>query len=226
MGGGGEDYVRINFFSFYWTMSCSIFYLSCKHGNSCNKLHRVSQIFFFFQDCSPPHKSFLTWLSLTTWGGSQAFFPLKCTVILPHRGKESSFLKVYPSLASPQNAMLPFPTNPLPSICIQGFFPLQNAKSTQNASLQILIFPAIYIYLLFFFSFFFYYYFLWICFSFFFSPKTWNSSPKWKNYSPLFGANNRRIDTPGHWPTALLPVPLPTLYPHHNMMPLALPCTI
>ena len=31
---------------------------------------------------------------------------------------------------------------------------------------------------------------------FFFLSKTWNSSPKGKNYSPAFGANNRRIDAP------------------------------
>ena len=133
-----------------------------------------------------------TWLSLTTWGRSQAN-PFE----MHNYGKESCFfLKVHPSLASPQNAMLPFSTNPLPSICRQVFFPLQNAKPTWNASLQILIFHAIFIFLLFF-SFHFFSFSFWFFFSFFlFPPKTWNSSPKWKNYSPAFGVNNRRIDAP------------------------------
>ena len=64
-----------------------------------------------------PNTLMYMWLSLTTWGRSQAFF-----------------LKVHPFPASPQNAMLPFPTNPLPSICREGFFPLQNAKPHKSFS--------------------------------------------------------------------------------------------
>ena len=101
----------------------------------------------------PPHKSFLTWgriplntwLSLTTWGRSQAFF-----------------LVVHPSPASPPpkktNATLPFPTNPLPSICMEGSFPLQNAKPHKSSTVQILfyifIFHFIFIYLHYCFEFF------------------------------------------------------------------------
>ena len=81
------------------------------------------------------------WLSLTTWGRSQAFF-----------------LKVHPFAASPQNAMLPFSTNPLPSICREGFFPLFKMQNLTNPSLHILfyifIFHFIFIYLYYCFEFF------------------------------------------------------------------------
>ena len=91
-----------------------------------------------------------------------------------------------------------YPSPQILSLCRQGFFPLQNAKPSQNASLQIIIFQAIFIYLFIYFFFsFFHYHFLWIFFSFFlFHPQNWNSSPKWKNYSPAFEGNNRRIDAP------------------------------
>ena len=61
-----------------------------------------------------PNTLMYMWPSLTTWGRSQAFF-----------------LKVHPFPASPQNAMLPFPTNPLPSICREGFFPPSKCKTSQ-----------------------------------------------------------------------------------------------
>ena len=32
--------------AFYWTMSCPIFYFSGKHGDDCNKLNQVCQLFF------------------------------------------------------------------------------------------------------------------------------------------------------------------------------------
>ena len=104
------------------------------------------------------------------------------------RGRSRTvFLEVHPSPSfSPKCNLssLPFPTNPLPSICREGFFLLQNAKPPQ-------IFPYINIHFLFYF-----YLFTLLLWIFSFCSKTWNSSPNWKNYSPAFGANNRRIDAP------------------------------
>ena len=48
--GRGRIMVKLRTSAFCWTMSCSIFYFSGKHGDSCNKLHWVSQL-FFFQGC-------------------------------------------------------------------------------------------------------------------------------------------------------------------------------
>ena len=86
----------------------------------------------------------------------------------------------------------------------EGFFPIQNAKPLQTLPYKIFFSFSLYLD--------FHIIFLFICisflFSFFFSvllfpsnflfffPKSWNSSPKWKNYSPAFGANNRRTDAP------------------------------
>ena len=105
----------------------------------------------------PPNTLMYMWLSLTTWGRSQAFF-----------------LKVHPFPASPQNAMLPFPTNPLPSICREGFFPLQNAKPHKSFSTN----SFLYLYV----SFYFYLsiLLLWIFFSFFFSQKLEILPQSWK----------------------------------------------
>ena len=67
--------------------------------------------------------------------------------------------------------------------CPEGkILPPSKCKISTNPSLQI-IFCV--------FTFFFF-----IIIFFFFFPKTWNSSPKWKSYSPAFGGNNRRIDAP------------------------------
>ena len=59
---------------------------------------------------------------------------------------------MHPSPASPQNATLPFPTNPLPSVCREGFFPHQNAKPQQIlpykfffTSLLFMLFLSIYL---------------------------------------------------------------------------------
>ena len=56
-----------------------------------------------------------TWLSLTKWGRSQAFFPLKCTAILPHMGKESCFLPwsaSFPRFSPKCNATIPHKFSP------------------------------------------------------------------------------------------------------------------
>ena len=44
--GRGRIMISSRTCAFYWTMSCSIFYFSGKHGDSCNKLHQVYQLFF------------------------------------------------------------------------------------------------------------------------------------------------------------------------------------
>ena len=128
---------------------------------------------------SLPHKSFPTWGRIWTFfpkhmaflnhmgqDSSQAFFPWSAQLSFPTWGRSHAFfLEVHPSLASPQNAMLPSPPI-LSHLFRQGFFSLQNVKPTQNASLQILTFHGIFIFL--FFSFhFFHYYFLWFFFSVF-----------------------------------------------------------
>ena len=113
-------------------------------------------------------------------------------------GKESCFLLPRNASFSPKcNTTLPHKSSP--SICREGFSPSSKYKIPSNPSLQILFYIFIfhfYFYCnLFFlnFSFLYYYYFLWN----FFPHKTWNSSPNWKNYSPAFEANDRRIDAPG-----------------------------
>ena len=130
-------------------------------------------------------------LILSLMGKESSFLPQKCKANLPHTGKESYFLpcmfKVHhsPGSASPQNATLPFPQR-------EGFLPFQNTKSPQILPYKWFFF-CIFI-CLFFFS-------LLFIFFFPFLTKTWNSSPKWKSYSPAFGANNRRIAAPGSRPT-------------------------
>ena len=112
------------------------------------------------------------------------------------------FLEVHPSPAphfSPKcNAIFPHKSSP---ICMwRRILPLQNANST-NPSLQILGLISLFFIL---FSFIYIFHFVLLYFfknysrtflSYFFS-KTWNFSPKLKNYFPAFGANNRRIDAP------------------------------
>ena len=52
-------------------------------------------------------------------GTKSSSLPLKFKVILPTWGRSHAFfLQIHPSPASPQSAMLPFPTYPLPSTCI------------------------------------------------------------------------------------------------------------
>ena len=110
--------------------------------------------FLFPPPCTaiPPHKSF------STWGRSQAFFPLQSypsPQILPHMGKSQAFFC--------QNAKLSFPTNP--SHSMQGKILPHNAELLQIlhhksiAYLFIFIFHLIFIYL-------FIYFFL-LCFIFF-----------------------------------------------------------
>ena len=80
-----------------------------------------------------------------------------------------------------------------------SLFKMQNHyKSFPTIFFYIFIFHVIFIYLyISFFSFLFFFLIFSLNILFLFFPKTWNSSPKWKNYSPAFGANNRRIDAPG-----------------------------
>ena len=77
----------------------------------------------------------------------------------------------------------------------EGFFPfkMQNAKSP-----QILTYKLYLILFYLFFVFVFVFFFIIIIIISFFFPKTWNSFPKWKSYSPAFGGNNIRIDAPAH----------------------------
>ena len=87
--------------------------------------------------------------------------------------------------------MLPFPTNPLPSICREGFFPLQNAKPhksfSTNSFLYLCFILFLFIYI--------------ICFEFsflsFFSHKLEILPQSWKIIPQHLGRYNRRIDAPG-----------------------------
>ena len=76
--------------------------------------------------------------------------------------------------------------------------PFKNAKPQQILLYKFffisLFFHVIFIYLDLFIYCFIIIIFLWIFIPFF--PKTWNSSPKLKNNSPAFGANDKRIDAP------------------------------
>ena len=172
----------------------------------------------FFQDCSHPHKSFPTWgsplntrLSVTTWGRSQAFFPLKINAQLsfPTGGKESCFLLwslSFPSFSPKCNPEMQ--CCPSPQILSHLYvrkdsspFKMQNPqKMLPYKFLFFLLFISVY-WFFFFFSFSFfknYYYFLWIFFSFFFSPKLGILPQSGKIIPPAFGANNRRIDAPAY----------------------------
>ena len=125
-------------------------------------------------------------------------------------GKESKLS--FSTNSSPKcKAILPHNfTNPSHSICRKGFVPImQNLYKSfpTNESLLFLSFSlhfSFYVYFILFFLFIFS-----ISFEvFFFFSKTWNSSPKEKIYSPAFGGNNRRIDTPGPWDHELRALPL------------------
>ena len=101
-----------------------------------------------------------------------------------------------PSPASPQNTTLPFPTNPLSSICREGF-PPSKCKTPTSLSLQNISHLYFSCYFLFIYTFILFSFLLFPSnFLFFFFSKTWNSSTKWKNYSPAFEVNNRRINAP------------------------------
>ena len=92
-------------------------------------------------------------------------------------------LKVHPSPAPPK-CNLPFPTNPLPSIFREGFFPHQNTNSPQ-------IFPNKFFFTsLFFIVFFFFSFISLILF------QNLEFFPKVEELFPAFEANKRRIDTP------------------------------
>ena len=125
----------------------------------------------------------------STWNAKLSF---------PTQGwSHASFLEVHPSLAS-QNTTLPFLTNPLPPIGKDSSpFKMQNPyKSFHTIFFISWLFTLFLFYLYFIFSFLLFPSNFLFPFFFFFSPKSWNSSPKWKNYSPAFGMNNRRIDAP------------------------------
>ena len=136
-------------------------------------------------------------------GTKSSSLPLKFKAILPTWGRSHAFfLQIHPSPASPQSAMLPFPTYPPPSTCIcrKDSSPFRMQYPGQILPHN---FSFIYLFLfLFYLSIFIHLFYSFFCFSYFyhyflFPQKTWNSSPKWKSYSPAFGANNRRIDAPG-----------------------------
>ena len=96
--------------------------------------------------------------------------------ILSHMGKNLSFLPpwihgypwphgegvtlasskctVHPSSASPLNTTLPFPTNPVSSICMEGSFPLQNAKPLQILPYKIFFVSLFFMLFLFMYTFF------------------------------------------------------------------------
>ena len=87
-----------------------------------------------FEIAIPLHKSF------PTWGRSQAFLkflpPEMQNYRSPHREVVLCLLtQSDPSPASPQNTTLPFPTNPLSSICREGF-PPSKCKTPTSLSLQ------------------------------------------------------------------------------------------
>ena len=136
---------------------------------------------------SPHDLSFLpllnTWLSLTTWR-CQAFFSLKCKAILPNLawGRiHACFFEVYPSpAADPYNVVC---TKPLQIIPFISFLYLQDVLS----------------YFLFI-SIFHFFFLVSLNFLFFllFSRNLEFFPPKVKNYSPAFGANNRRTDAPDY----------------------------
>ena len=70
-------------------------------------------------------------------------------------------------------------------------------QNPHKSGLQIFLYIFIFHFILILFTLLLWFLFYFIDFFGLFSPKPWNSSPKWKNYSPAFGANNRRIDAPG-----------------------------
>ena len=141
----------------------------------------------------PLHKSFPMWQ------------------ILPHMGKESSFLppemQSHPSphgegamLASSKcillQLLLKMQQYPSPQILSHLYvgndsspFKMQNPyKSFPTNSLIYLCFSCYFCL-----SILYFFFHIYIEFSFSFFPNTWNSSPKWKNYSPVFEANNTKL---------------------------------
>ena len=125
------------------------------------------------------YPKYTSWLSLTTWGRSRAFFPLKCKAT---QGRSYACLvKVHPSPASSQN-MQHYPSPQILSH-LEWFFPLQNAKP-----LQILLYKFFFIslfFMLFYLSRYIYlsiYLFIIISyeFSFHFSPKLGILPQSWK----------------------------------------------
>ena len=145
----------------------------------------------------------LCWALKTILNGKESsFLPQKCKANLPHPGKESCFLprmlKVHPSLRlsfSKCNSTLPHRGKDSSIFKMQSLhksFPTNYFMYLYFSFLFNFIYLFIYFFFLFLFFVLFHYY---LNFDFFFFfPKTWNSSPKWKSYSPAFGGNNRRID--------------------------------
>ena len=124
-------------------------------------------------------------------GKDLSFLPPKYVAILDHMGKESSFLPRSASFPSFSPKCNPYPSPQILSHLYVGKdSPPPSKSKIQNPHKSFLYLH---------FSFYFYFiYFIASIFFFFsvFFPKTWNSPTKWKNYSPAFGANNRRIDAP------------------------------
>ena len=115
-------------------------------------------------------------------------YPLQ---ILLHMGNSQAFFCKMQSYPSQQI---------LPILCREGFFPImQNFYKSFPTNLYpfFFIFHFIFIYLFFLLCFIIFFLLFKVSFQFsFLFCKTWNSSPKGQNYSPAFGANNRRIDAP------------------------------
>ena len=144
--------------------------------------------------------------------------------ILDHMGKKSSFLPPemhsYPSPHG-EGVMLSsskctFPkmqyykcTLPPPNLFHlyvgKDFSPLKCKTHTKCFPTNSYFSCDFYLFIVFFFLSFFFSLLFPLIFPFFPPPppkkKPWISSPKWKNYSPAFGANKRRIDAPA-WSTA------------------------
>ena len=142
-------------------------------------------------------------------------FPSKCTAISPHKSfstygrsqagslrescnaKLSFFLKFFPTWGRVKLSSAKMQSYPswqiLPILCREGFFLItQNFYKSFPTNLCFFFFVHFFYFVSLFFS-----YFLKFSFQFsFLFCQTWNSSPKGKNYSPAFGANNRRIDAP------------------------------
>ena len=140
----------------------------------------------------PSHKSF------STWGRSQAFFPLQCKAILLRK-----FFPTWGRVKLSSAKMQSYPSwQILPILCREGFFPIMQSfyKSFPQIFISFFFLHFIFIHF-FYFVLLFFSYFLKFLFNFLFC-KTWNSSPKGKNYSPAFRANNRRINAPVSSPRA------------------------
>ena len=138
--------------------------------------------------------------------------------ILDHTGKWSSFLspemQSYPSAHGEGVMLSSSEVHPSPALPKMQCFPSPQilshirvgkdscpfkCKTPTNPSQQLLFFIIFVLFLfIYLFYFFFYFSFFLVLFEILFLsffPNTWNSSPKW-NYSPVFEANNRRIDAP------------------------------